>query len=87
MPFVNQEHRDNPDRTIPGDRCFGFYRVMVDVWKKERRWTTADAIYAEVMEIDRPPEIQRAKELAWQVFFQLHVMPYELEKRAENGDI
>jgi len=25
--------------------------------------------------------------LAWQVFFQLHVIPYELEKREANGDI
>jgi hypothetical protein len=28
-----------------------------------------------------------AYQLAWQVFFQIYVMPYELKKRDENGDI
>jgi hypothetical protein len=87
MPFVNQEHRDKPDNNIPGDRCYVHYRWMMDEWKKERRWTTADKIYAAVMRDDESLEEQRAKELAWQVFFNLHVMKYEEEKRAENGDI
>lgn len=28
-----------------------------------------------------------AKELAWQVFFSLHVLPYEILKRTENGEV
>jgi hypothetical protein len=32
-------------------------------------------------------DLQSAIDLAWQVFFQLHVMHYEHQKREENGDI
>jgi hypothetical protein len=60
---------------------------MMDEWKKERRWTTADKIYASVMHKDESLDEQRAKELAWQVFFVFHVLPYEEEKREEHGDI
>jgi hypothetical protein len=37
----------------------------------------------------RATTLQRkaAYQLAWQVFFQIYVMPYELKKREENGDI
>lgn len=87
MPFVNTEHRLNPDRSIPGDRCYLHYRWMMNEWKKEPRWTTADRIYDSVMRDETSLEEQRAKELAWQVFFNLHVMPYELQKIKEHGDI
>lgn len=87
MPFVTSGHRKVPDPTIPGDRCYRWYRWMTDEWKKERRWTTADTIYAAVMHKDESLAEQRAKELAWQVFFVLQVMEYELEKMEENGDI
>lgn len=87
MPFVNSEHRRNPDSAIPGDRCYLWYSSMVLNWTASPRWTTADTIYAMVMRKDESLEEQRAKELAWQVFFQLYVMPYELKKRKENGDI
>ena len=32
-------------------------------------------------------DIEAAQSLAWQVFFQNFVMPYENQKRDENGDI
>lgn len=87
MPFITQESRLKPNPAIPGDRCYLWYRWMIDEWKRERRWTTADKIYAIVMHDDESLAEQRAKELAWQVFFVLHVMDYEQEKMEENGDI
>lgn len=87
MPFVSAGHRKVPDPSIPGDRCYIWYRWMIDEWKKERRWTTADNIYKTVKRPETVGEEQRAKELAWQVFFVLQVMPYEEEKMEENGDI
>lgn len=87
MPFVTAEHRLKPDLNIAGDRCFVFYQEMMAQWNKEPRWTTADEIYAFVQDQHINPAMQRAKELAWQVFFNLVVMPYEVEKREANGDI
>ena len=88
MPFVNAEHRLTPDPNIPGDRCFVMYREIMNRWNAEPRWTTVDSIYSWVVDTNQSdPEWQRAKELAYQVFFQLHVMPYELKKQKENGDI
>lgn len=88
MPFVNKEHRLSPDGNIPGDRCFLHYQVMMAKWRASPRWTTADEIYSWVMDLNQPNlEWQRAKELAWQVFFNIIVMPYELKKQKENGDI
>ena len=87
MPFVNAEHRASPDGNIPGDRCYLYYKEMVRVWKANPRWTTADNIYGAVVIREESKAEQRAKELAWQVFFQIYVMPYELMKQKENGDI
>lgn len=88
MPFVDAEHRKNPDYSIPGDRCYVWYRWMKTKWNAERRWSTVDSIYASVrFSDDELQGEQRAKELAWQVFFLLEVMPYELEKQELNGDI
>lgn len=88
MPFVTKEHRDNPDGNIPGDRCYLHYKWMMEMWRANPRWTTADEIYAKVVNLDQPDiHWQRAKELAWQVFFNLHVMDYELKKMKENGGI
>jgi hypothetical protein len=95
MPFVDAQHRLNPDPMIPGDRCYVWYRWMMNEWKYERRWTTADRIYQRVRTPEHDREVasveqfqqQCAKELAWQVFFVLQVMPYEEEKMEENGDI
>ena len=96
MPFVKPERRWSIQKGLltewePGDRCYVFYKKMVEKWKAIPRWTTAHAIYKELMlrresawGID---DDVIACELAWQVFFNLHVMPYELKKREENGDI
>lgn len=94
MPFITQELRkmidsgDSPIDIQPGERCYKFYSEMVKRWKASPRWTTAHEIYRDVdlgVIIDEDDWI--AQQLAWQVFFQLYVMPYELKKREENGDI
>ncbi len=91
MPFVNQEHRKNPDLSIPGDRCYKWYRWMVDEWNKEPRWATADKIYTQVTIYHQQRQLTRealvALDLAWQVFFVMKVIPYEELKQEENGDI
>lgn len=90
MPFITQERRDAiaNDTLItwqPGDLCYVEYRIMVAIWKANPSWTTAHKIYRTVLKTFSDKGI--AQELAWQVFFQLYVMPYELKKREENGDI
>ena len=89
MPFVTQDHRDKPDISIPGDRCYIFYKEMVDAWKANPRWTTANSIYMLMKyETGRATSSDRAAyELAWQVFFIKYVMPYEDLKEKENGTI
>ena len=97
MPFIPQDERrivkDIPitDRTC-GQRCYLHYKWMKERWNKSPRWTTVDDIYEYV----KTPQAythsvhdkeQRAKELAWQVFFVLVVAPYEQKKLKENGDI
>lgn len=94
MPFIPSSRRPhaesgNLSEWQPGDFCYLHYKRMVDAWRKERRWTTAHNLYKEMIK-SRPYkdwDNTIAEELAWQVFFQLHVMPYELEKQQENGDI
>lgn len=92
MPFITQDRRNIIDRDSlaadidwqPGDMCYWHYKKMVNKWKANPRWTTAHEIYERILEDgDSIP----SQHLAWQVFFQLHVMPYELEKRKLNGDI
>ena len=94
MPFIKKERREVLDagkkllNPKPGDYCYVEYKKMVDRWRDEPSWTTADAIYHDSRQQDisgMRPNVTR--DLAWQVFFNLHVMPYELEKRRENGDI
>lgn len=96
MPFIKPERRVTIDHcgleVLPtiqsGDRCYCYYKQMVEKWKAEPRWTTAHNLYKEVCNTWQPREDAAiALQLAWQVFFQLHVMPYELKKREENGDI
>ena len=84
-----------------GDLCYVFYYEIMKCWKMSKRWQTADTIKAIIdspnsFEIEDklndatlygPITITRAKYLAWDVFFHLHVMPYELAKQKENGDI
>ena len=99
MPFIKQERRATVERGTltdvePGDRCYKFYKEMVDAFKKEPRWTTIHKIYkghlydlhlthmANVMCDDC-----LAARLAWQCFFNFYVLPYEEKQRALNGDI
>jgi len=94
MPFVEQYRRvanlNLLNEIQPGDLCYIHYKRMVDQWRANPRWTTAHEIYRDLMisptvAIDVNEQV--ARRLAWQVFFQLHVIPYELQKRDENGDI
>lgn len=97
MPFITKEARHMTDSIGPvevGDRCFVFYREMLRAWRVSPRWTTAHEIYKDMRNRthgeyckDRVLDDMVAQELAWQVFFQLHVMPYELQKRTLNGEV
>lgn len=97
MPFVTEEHRRNPDVSIPGDRCYLAYKNMMLAWNKEPRWATIDAIHANLGGLAMSlwethtgadlVEWETAVSLAWQVFFGFHGMTYEREKRAINGDV
>lgn len=94
MPFTTPEARRMTDILGPkevGDRCFLFYRAMVRRWTLSPRWTTAHEIYVDVFCTQYPdsrhPDDKAALELAWQVFFAEKVMPYELAKKALNGDV
>lgn len=100
MPFITPEKRALIDKDIksadePGDLCYYFYKQLVEAWKQERRWTTAHNLYKKLVFEAIFPEGTRferadwmtALNLAWQVFFVLHVMAYEEEKMEANGDI
>jgi hypothetical protein len=90
MPFVTQKHRDNPDPLIPGDRCYVVYKELMDVWKASPRWTTVDTMTRQLLnfleDIHVSAEHKTGALLAFLVFFNIHVMNYELKKREENGD-
>lgn len=99
MPFIKQDRRDLagkgqlPDTQV-GDRCYFFYKEMVDAWKKNPRWTTAHNIKKHTLHGLHLTHVGGlacddcvARRLAWEVFFQKYVMPYELEKELENGTI
>jgi hypothetical protein len=83
MPFVDANHRENPDMEVPGDRCYVEYRRLIAAWKQNPRWTTADQLLGWLY----PNPIKRAYFLAFLVFFALKVMPYEIQKIRENGDV
>lgn len=88
MPFTNPEDRIRALKGLigaVGDLCFVEYKPMKEEWDKTRRWTTAHNQYKRVFGIRT--DGQAAKELAWWVHFVLNVIPYEIEKRAENGDV
>lgn len=96
MPFVTEAHRNNPDMSIPGDRCYLVYKRIMDEWKKAPRWATVDRLFNDLTQCKamcshnkflEPCSYCIAADLAWQVFFQLHVIPYELVKQKANGDI
>jgi hypothetical protein len=102
MPFIKPERRKMIDKDQyysiskteegiqVGDRCYFYYRRMVDRWRDNPRWTTAHNIFKdmlndELMEVNQDDFI--ASRLAWQVFFIKYVMRYEEQKIIENGDI
>ena len=91
MPFITEEHRKDTDVNVPGDRCYLFYKEMVEDWRRQPRWATADTIMVRLLDyLDRRTVNQSnraAALLAFMVFFNLEVMPYELKKREENGDV
>ena len=101
MPFIKPERRPVIDLWVNrgkkprfsldvGDMCYAYYKVMVDAWRADPRWTTAHMIYDELFNSRKSYVTSKqitASGLAWQVFFHLHVMPYEIKKRDENGDI
>lgn len=71
-----------------GDLCYVAYKRLIDEWKKEPRWSTAHRLFKEeLMARVETRDQTAARSLAWQVFFNLIVIPYELKKREENGDI
>jgi hypothetical protein len=101
MPFITSEARRMTDTIGPrevGDRCFLHYREMLRAWRTSPRWTTAHDLYRDLVKfpvdkimVDTYPldykDSVTARELAWQVFFQLHIIPYELGKRTLNGEV
>ena len=96
MPFITKERRDvleSPHAAMfklePGDLCYIHYRSMIDQWKENPRWTTAHEIFRDYVlkGFMGDDDEAAARSLAWQIFFQLHVMPYEMEKRQQHGDI
>lgn len=85
MPFVPQECRDALH--VPcsvGDLCYKEYLKLMASWKDSRRWTTCHNEFKRLFDCD---DAQAAKALAFFVFFNKHVMPYEDEKEKENGGI
>jgi len=95
MPFISPESRfllaSGKDPETVGDICYLYYQRFIRRWKETPRWTTAHNIYKEWALERTCPGIGEdeiaAGDLAWQVFFALHVLPYEIEKRAENGEV
>jgi len=94
MPFITKDRREaiangrlRPEDMEPGDRCYVRYKELVLEWRKNPSWTTADRLYQRILRFNFTTEEAAAAQLAWQVFFQLYVMPYEVQKRKENGDV
>lgn len=88
MPFITQEARErllHYQPTTPGEACYIQYKEMMYMWSKAPCWSTVDYMLQSMLP-DLTAE-DRATILALMVFFQLHVMPYELKKREENGDV
>ena len=95
MPFITKERRHMIDKEgmvpeTPGDLCYVFYKKIMEKWRDSPRWTTVHQIYREYSEdfhMLTTDDEQVAYRLAWEVFFALVVVPYEQQKRKENGDI
>jgi hypothetical protein len=93
MPFIEPSRRKlidqgklDPSTYTPGDRAYLHYRDMLRKWRQAPRWATVDALYRSALGYITL-EDAAAAHLAFHVFFQLHVMPYERKKRRENGEV
>ena len=89
MPFITKEQRKKLDEdplvfNQPGDLTYLQYVKLIKAWRKERRWTTAHNLTKELFGLS---DHQCAKLMAWQVFMDDEVMPYEQEKKKLNGKI
>jgi len=105
MPFVGtQRSKDlvigniRPEKV--GDLCSIAYSLMINPWRKDPRWTTADEIKKSISLIKvnvfkglnisdgfNKIDVNTAVDLAWEVFFSLSVLDYERKKLKENGDV
>jgi hypothetical protein len=83
MPFITPEQRKKVNMDIPGDRCYVEYKRMIEKWRANPRWTTADELLSELI----PDDNTRAKALAYAVFFCREVMVYEEKMAKKNGDV
>lgn len=97
MPFIEQGRRivigkhglKGLAEIQPGDRCYVYYKKLVDEWRKEPRWSTVHRLFRDdaLMISGDDKDDFTAAYLAWHVFFNIYVMPYEQQKRQENGDV
>lgn len=89
MPFIKAGRRKMIDKDQyfsvskteegiqPEDRCYFYYMQMVDKWKANPVWATAHEIYKNLGDMKRSSsslDDKVAVSLAWQIFFQLHLM-------------
>ncbi len=95
MPFIDHQSRermaDGKEPETVGDICYLYYQKFLRRWRETPRWTTAHNIYKDVQCIKMAQEYSLdekvAADLAWQVFYSLYVLEYELRKREENGEV
>lgn len=101
MPFIPKERRVLIDTGATpenvGEICYIIYSSILMAWNDDKRWTTAHELFLDLdMFVETvheeypdllPHDIHAAADLAWQVFFIKHVMPYENQKELENGPI
>ncbi len=88
MPFVPQSNRDAMASGMPpitvGDKCYLAYKKIMGQWKESPRWTSIHIMFRDTFGVT---DDKAAEMLAFLVFFSLHGVDYELDKRDENGDI
>lgn len=86
-----------------GDVCYVFYCHLMTAWNEEKRWRTAhrlydlecdpadneyfQLVYSKLEKKFELKDVAKASALAYKVWFQLHVMPYEIEMINKNGNI
>jgi len=86
-----------------GELCYVFYEHLIKTWNDEPRWKTAHRlydfecdpmnnefvlmVYDQVANKFEADDIAKAASLAYKVFFELIVIPYERKQQELNGDI